>query len=64
MWPAAPARLSRKADQTLDTIQTALEIDRHLSDLEDQARAHGSAVGSAFLYPVSVERIAAWAQGP
>jgi len=47
----------------LDTIQTALEIDRRLSDLETQARANGSAVGSAFLYPVSVTRIAAWARG-
>jgi hypothetical protein len=47
----------------LDTVQTALEIDRRLSDLETQARANGSAVGSAFLYPVSVARIAAWARG-
>jgi polysaccharide deacetylase 2 family uncharacterized protein YibQ len=47
----------------LDNIQSALEIDRHLSDLETAARAHGSAVGSAFLYPVSVARIAAWAKG-
>lgn len=47
---------------SLDTIQSALEIDRRLSELEDQARAHGSAVGSAFLYPVSVARIAAWAR--
>jgi polysaccharide deacetylase 2 family uncharacterized protein YibQ len=47
----------------LDTIQTALEIDRRLSELETQARANGSAVGSAFLYPVSIARIAAWARG-
>jgi uncharacterized protein len=47
----------------LDTIQTALEIDRKLSELETQARANGSAVGSAFLYPVSIARIAAWAKG-
>ena len=47
----------------LDTIQTALEIDRRLSELETQARANGSAAGSAFLYPVSVARIAAWAKG-
>jgi len=47
----------------LDTTPTALEIDRRLSDLETQARANGSAVGSAFLYPVSVTRIAAWARG-
>jgi polysaccharide deacetylase 2 family uncharacterized protein YibQ len=47
----------------IDTIQTALEIDRRLSDLETMARAHGSAVGTAFLYPVSVDRIAQWAKG-
>jgi polysaccharide deacetylase 2 family uncharacterized protein YibQ len=46
----------------LDTIQSALEIDRRLSELEAAARANGSAVGSAFLYPVSVARIAAWAK--
>jgi polysaccharide deacetylase 2 family uncharacterized protein YibQ len=48
---------------TLDTIQSALEIDRRLSELEAAARARGSAVGTAFLYPVSVARIAAWAKG-
>jgi polysaccharide deacetylase 2 family uncharacterized protein YibQ len=48
---------------TLDTIGTALEIDRQLSALEAQAREKGSAVGSAYLYPVSVARIAAWAKG-
>jgi polysaccharide deacetylase 2 family uncharacterized protein YibQ len=47
----------------LDTIQSAPEIDRRLSELETQARANGSAVGSAFIYPVSVARIAAWARG-
>jgi polysaccharide deacetylase 2 family uncharacterized protein YibQ len=46
----------------IDTIQTALEIDRHLFELETQARANGSAVGSAFLYPVSLARITAWAK--
>jgi polysaccharide deacetylase 2 family uncharacterized protein YibQ len=57
----AGAPLAQAATQ-LDTIQTALEIDRKLSDLESMARSNGSAVGSAFLYPVSVERIAAWAR--
>jgi polysaccharide deacetylase 2 family uncharacterized protein YibQ len=46
----------------LDSIQSALEIDRRLADLENIARAQGSAVGTAFLYPVSVERIALWAK--
>jgi len=47
----------------LDTIQNPAEIDRRLSELETQARANGSAVGSAFLYPATVARIAAWAKG-
>jgi polysaccharide deacetylase 2 family uncharacterized protein YibQ len=51
-----------QAGATLDNIQTALEIDKHLSELEDQARLHGTAVGSGFLYPVTVERIATWAK--
>ncbi len=49
--------------QSLDTIQSALEIDRRLAELENTARTHGSAVGTAFLYPVSVERIALGAKG-
>ena len=47
----------------LDSIQNAPEIDRRLSELETQARANGTALGSAFLYPVSVARIAVWARG-
>ncbi len=47
----------------LDTIGTAPEIDRQLSALESEARQKGSAIGSAYLYPVSVARIAAWAKG-
>ena len=64
--PDVAERLSApfiKANETLDGIQTALEIDKHLSDLENTARAHGSAVGSAFLYPISLERIALWSKG-
>ncbi len=52
-----------KATETLDGIQTALEIDQHLSNLEVQAREHGTAIGSAFVYPITVDRIAAWAKG-
>jgi len=47
----------------LDGVQSPSEIDRRLSELETQARANGTAVGSAFLYPVTVSRIAAWAKG-
>jgi len=52
-----------QANESLDSIQTAQEIDRHLSALEDEARAHGSAIGSGFLYPVTLDRIAAWSKG-
>jgi polysaccharide deacetylase 2 family uncharacterized protein YibQ len=52
-----------QANESLDSIQTALEINRHLSALEEEARAHGSAIGSGFLYPVTVDRIAAWSKG-
>ncbi|MGN6515895.1 MAG: divergent polysaccharide deacetylase family protein, partial [Rhizomicrobium sp.] len=52
-----------KATETLDDVQNPLEIDKHLSDLEAEARAHGTAIGSAFLYPVTVARIAQWAKG-
>ncbi len=52
-----------KATETLDAIPAAAEIDKRLSDLESQARAHGSAIGSASLYPISVARIALWAKG-
>ncbi|HWC63632.1 MAG TPA: divergent polysaccharide deacetylase family protein, partial [Rhizomicrobium sp.] len=50
-------------DELLDSIQAGPEIDRHLSALEDEARAHGGATGSGFLYPVTVDRIATWAKG-
>ena len=52
-----------QASTTLDSVQAAPEIDKQLSLLEDQARAHGSAIGSGFLYPVTVERVALWAKG-
>ena len=52
-----------QATATIDKIQTAMEIDRELSALEDTARAHGSASGAGFLYPVTVERVTQWAQG-
>ncbi len=48
---------------TLDTIQTGMEIDARLSELEKQARTNGSAAGAGFLYPVTIERVAAWAKG-
>jgi len=64
--PVVAAQVGIPAVQSgaaLDSIQSAPEIDRRLSELETQARANGSALGSAFLYPVSVARIAIWARG-
>ena len=52
-----------QATLTIDSIQTAMEIDHQLSELETQARANGSASGSGFLYPVTIDRVAQWAQG-
>jgi polysaccharide deacetylase 2 family uncharacterized protein YibQ len=51
-----------QAGETLDNVPSAPEVDKQLSALEEQARAHGSAIGAAFLYPVSVQRIALWAK--
>jgi polysaccharide deacetylase 2 family uncharacterized protein YibQ len=48
---------------TVDSIQAAMEIDHRLTDLETEARTKGSAAGSGFLYPVTVERVALWAHG-
>lgn len=52
-----------QAATTIDRIQTAMEIDRRLSDLETRARTTGSASGTGFVYPVTMERVALWAQG-
>ncbi|HSM94948.1 MAG TPA: divergent polysaccharide deacetylase family protein [Rhizomicrobium sp.] len=47
----------------IDAIQTGMEIDQRLSELEARARQSGSAAGTAFVYPVTIERLSAWAQG-
>jgi hypothetical protein len=47
----------------VDAIQTAMEIDARLSALETRARTASSAAGTGFVYPVTVERVAAWANG-
>ena len=48
---------------TLDTIQTGMEIDARLSQLEQLARANGSAAGTSFVLPVVIDRIANWVKG-
>jgi hypothetical protein len=52
-----------QATANIDSIQTAMEIDRELSELENQARAHGSASGSGYIFPITVERVTQWARG-
>ena len=48
---------------TIDSIQTAMEIDHQLSELENEARVHGTASGSGFLYPLTIDRVTQWALG-
>jgi hypothetical protein len=52
-----------QAASSIDVIQTGMEIDQRLSDLESRARTNGSAAGSGFLYPVTIDRVANWAKG-
>ena len=47
---------------TIDSIQSGMEIDQRLSELEVRARVTGAAAGTGFLYPVTIGRIAAWAK--
>jgi hypothetical protein len=51
-----------KADAVIDTVPTAVDIDRALGRLETMARERGIAVGVASALPVSIERIAKWAK--
>jgi uncharacterized protein len=52
-----------QATAVIDSIQAPMEIDHQLSELEDGARAKGSASGAGFLYPVTVDRVGKWAEG-
>jgi len=51
-----------KADIVLDTVPTAVEIDRALARLEMRARESGTAVGYATAQPNTIARIAEWAK--
>jgi polysaccharide deacetylase 2 family uncharacterized protein YibQ len=52
-----------QSDVSIDSIQSGMEIDQRLSELEARARAKGTAAGTGFLYPVTIDRVAAWADG-
>jgi polysaccharide deacetylase 2 family uncharacterized protein YibQ len=46
---------------SLDSVQTALAIDTQLAQLEAEARQHGFAVATAGVYPITIDRLVAWA---
>jgi polysaccharide deacetylase 2 family uncharacterized protein YibQ len=47
----------------LDDVQSRDSVDKKLAELEAEARRSGSAIGVASAFPVSIARIAAWAEG-
>ena len=47
----------------LDMTQTPGAIDSRLAELEDRAREGGFAVGTASVYPVTIDRIVEWTAG-
>jgi polysaccharide deacetylase 2 family uncharacterized protein YibQ len=51
-----------KVDRVIDTVTRADAIDKELAGLEAIAREQGVAIASASALPVSIERIARWAQ--
>ncbi len=51
-----------RIDRTIDTVARADAIDKELANLEAMARDQGIVVAAASALPVSIERIAQWAQ--
>jgi hypothetical protein len=49
------------ANRTVDADPDAAAIDKALSDLEGIATQDGASLGLGELYPVTIERIVAWA---
>ena len=52
-----------QSTSTIDSIPSAVEIDNKLTQLESTARENGVAIGSAYVSPVTVQRLAMWAAG-
>ena len=50
------------ANKVIDEQLAADGIDQALAGLETAAQQHGSALGSGFAYPVTVEQVTRWAQ--
>lgn len=51
------------SDLTVDANHVPTEVDGQLAKLAETARRDGQAIGVAGPYPVTIERIAAWANG-
>jgi len=60
---AALAMPSARADVVIDANPTPEAIEAALARLLDRARERGSAIGVASASPMSVERLARWANG-
>jgi len=58
-----PGMPLRAVDLVVDERTRRADIDAKLAELEQIARQRGSAVGLAGPYPVTIERLAAWAAG-
>lgn len=51
------------ADETIDSIQSAMEIDQRLEQLVAAAKSKGTATGIGYVYyPVTVERVVLWSR--
>ena len=50
-----------RADMQVDQVPSAADIDKQLAELEKQAQQKGVAIGVATAYPVTLERLKAWA---
>ena len=46
----------------LDDVQTKDSVDKKLSELEAEARRNGFAIGMASAFPVTIARVAEWAE--
>jgi uncharacterized protein len=58
-----PGLASASADLSIDEHPDRDFIDGQLAELERRARATGFAVGVAYGYPVTIERLALWSRG-
>src|SRR5262249_11521352 len=50
------------AERVIDDQLTQAAVDRQLLELEANALEHGQALGAGFAYPVTLDKVAHWAQ--